>query len=95
MERIYSNCEASVWDGELPPPRDILLKNVADVEGLLSLLTDKVDAQLMDEAPKLKVVSNYAVGFDNVDIPEATKRGIIVGNTPGVLTDTTADFLLH
>ena len=92
MDRIHSNCEATVWDGELPPPRDVLLKNVADVEGLLSLLTDKIDAELMDKAPKLKVVSNYAVGFDNVDIPEATKRGIIVGNTPGVLTDTTADF---
>jgi glyoxylate reductase len=92
MDRIHSNCEATVWDGELPPPRDVLLKNVADVEGLLSLLTDKIDAELMDKAPKLKVVSNYAVGFDNIDIPEATKRGIIVGNTPGVLTDTTADF---
>jgi glyoxylate reductase len=92
MDRIHSNCEATVWDGELPPPRDVLLKNVADVEGLLSLLTDKIDAELMDKAPKLKVVSNYAVGFDNVAIPEATKRGIIVGNTPGVLTDTTADF---
>jgi len=55
-------------------------------------LTDKIDAELMDKAPKLKVVSNYAVGFDNINIPEATKRGIIVGNTPGVLTDTTADF---
>ncbi len=92
MDRIHSNCEATVWDGELPPPRDVLLKNVADVEGLLSLLTDKIDAELMDKAPKLKVVSNYAVGFDNINIPEATKRGIIVGNTPGVLTDTTADF---
>jgi len=92
MDRIHSNCEATVWDGELPPPRDVLLKNVTDVEGLLSLLTDKIDAELMDKAPKLKVVSNYAVGFDNIDIPEATKRGIIVGNTPGVLTDTTADF---
>jgi len=92
MDRIHSNCEATVWDGELPPPREVLLKNVVDVEGLLSLLTDKIDAELMDKAPKLKVVSNYAVGFDNVDIAEATKRGIIVGNTPGVLTDTTADF---
>jgi glyoxylate reductase len=92
MDRIHANCDATVWDGELPPPRDVLLKNVADVEGVLSLLTDKIDAELMDKAPKLKVVSNYAVGFDNINIPEATKRGIIVGNTPGVLTDTTADF---
>ena len=92
MDRIFQNCDANVWEGELPPPRDVLLKNVADVEGLLSLLTDKVDAELMDHAPRLKVVSNYAVGFDNIDVAEATKRGIIVGNTPGVLTDTTADF---
>ncbi len=92
MDRINLNCEAEVWKGELPPSRDVLLKNVSDVEGLLSLLTDKVDAELMDKAPKLKVVSNYAVGFDNIDIVGATNRGIIVGNTPGVLTDTTADF---
>ncbi len=92
MDRIHLNCDAKVWEGELPPRRDALLENVADVEGLVSLLTDKVDAELMDRAPKLKVVSNYAVGFDNIDVKEATKRGIIVGNTPDVLTDTTADF---
>jgi glyoxylate reductase len=91
MDRIYLNCDATVWTAELPPPRDVLLKNVADVEGLLSLLTDKVDSELMDAAPKLKVVSNYAVGFDNIDVAEATKRRIVVGNTPGVLTETTAD----
>jgi glyoxylate reductase len=62
------------------------------MEGLLSLLTDKVDTELMDKAPTLKVVSNCAVGFDNIDIKAATEHGIIVGNTPGVLTDTTADF---
>ena len=92
MERIHQNCDANVWEDELPPPRETLLKNVADVEGLLSLLTDKVDPELMDRATKLKVVSNYAVGFDNINVAEATKRHIIVGNTPGVLTDTTADF---
>lgn len=92
MDRIYSHCDAKVWKGDLPPPRDVILENVADVEGLLSLLTDKADSELMDKAPKLKVISNYAVGFDNVDIAAATKRGIVVGNTPGVLTETTADF---
>lgn len=91
MDRVNSYCDAKTWDGELPPPRQVLMENVADVEGLLSLLTDKIDAELMNKARKLKVISNYAVGFDNIDIPEATKRGIIVGNTPGVLTDTTAD----
>lgn len=92
MDRIHSFCEAEVWEGELPPPRDTLLEKVRDVEGLVSLLTDKVDAELMNRAPNLKVVSNFAVGFDNIDVAEATNRGIIVGNTPGVLTDTTADF---
>lgn len=92
MEKIQSFCDAKIWEGELPPPRDVLLQNVADAEGLLSLLTDKVDTELLDKAPKLKVVSNCAVGFDNIDIKAATEHGVIVGNTPGVLTDTTADF---
>ncbi len=91
MDRINSFCDAKTWDGPLPPPREVLEENVANIDGLLSLLTDKIDAALMDKAPKLKVISNYAVGFDNIDIPAATKRGIIVGNTPGVLTETTAD----
>src|SRR5271157_2942256 len=92
MDRINSYCDAKVWEGELPPPRDTIIENIASVEGLLCLLTDKIDAPLMDKAPKLKVVSNCAVGFDNIDVKAATKRGIAVGNTPGVLTDTTADF---
>ena len=91
MDRINSYCDAKTWEGPLPPPRDVLEENVTNIEGLVSLLTDKIDAALMDKAPKLKVISNYAVGFDNIDIPAATKRGIIVGNTPGVLTETTAD----
>ena len=70
----------------------MILENIVDVEGLLSLLTDKIDAEVMDRAPKLKVISNCAVGFDNIDIAAATKCGIVVGNTPGVLTETTADF---
>jgi len=92
MDKIHSFCDAKVWEGELPPPRDVLLSNVVGMEGLLSLLTDKIDVELMNKAPTLKVVSNCAVGFDNIDVKAATQRGIIVGNTPGVLTDTTADF---
>ncbi|MFC1915636.1 2-hydroxyacid dehydrogenase [Chloroflexota bacterium] len=92
LDMIADATEMELWEGELPPPRDVLLKKVPEIDGLLSLLTDKVDAELMDAAPKLKVVSNLAVGFDNIDVPEATKRGIIVGNTPRVLTETTADF---
>ena len=81
-----------VWPDELPPPRDELLRRVSGCDGLLTLLTDRVDDELLDAAgPQLKVVSNYAVGFDNIDVPACTRRGIPVGNTPGVLTDTTAD----
>lgn len=92
LDLVKEACDAEIWEDELPPPRDMLLEKVADKEGLLSLLTDTVDAELMDTAPDLKVISNYAVGYDNIDVQEATKRDIPVGNTPGVLTDTTADF---
>jgi len=83
--------EMEVWPEELPPSYKVLLEKVPDVEGLLTLLTDRIDSTLMDTAPDLKVISNLAVGYDNIDISEATKRGIVVGNTPGVLTETTAD----
>lgn len=92
LDKIANETEMDLWEDELPPPRQVLLNKVKDIDGLLSLLTDKVDTELMDAAPRLKVVSNMAVGFDNIDVPEATKRGILVGNTPGVLTETTADF---
>ncbi len=89
---ILEATDATVWDGDLPPPRDELLRAVEGCDGVLTLLTDRVDAELLDCAgPGLKVVSNYAVGFDNVDVAECTRRGIPVGNTPGVLTETTAD----
>lgn len=84
--------EMEVWPDELPPPRDALLAKVRGIDGLLSLLTDRVDDELLDAAgPQLKVVSNFAVGYDNIDVPACTRRGIAVGNTPGVLTETTAD----
>ncbi|MFC1978346.1 2-hydroxyacid dehydrogenase [Chloroflexota bacterium] len=92
LDMIANSTEMELWEDELPPPRHVLLDKVQTIEGLLSLLTDKVDAELMDAGPKLKVVSNMAVGYDNIDVAEATQRGIFVGNTPGVLTETTADF---
>ncbi len=92
LTRITEATDARVWEDELPPPRDELLRAVAGCDGILTLLTDRVDDELLDAAgPGLKVVSNYAVGFDNVDVPACTRRGIPVGNTPGVLTETTAD----
>ena len=93
LEQIREFCEVDLWPGELPPSRDELFRHVKGVDGLLSLLTDKVDGGLMDAAgEQLKVISNLAVGFDNIDVPAATARGIPVGNTPDVLTDATADF---
>ncbi len=91
LDLISGETQMEVWPGELPPEREALLDKVRDADGLLSLLTDSIDAELMDAAPNLKVISNYAVGYDNVDLGEATRRGIVVGNTPGVLTETTAD----
>lgn len=93
LNLVKDFCEAEVWPDELPPSRDILLKKVGGVEGLLCLLTDKIDGEVLDAAgPQLKVVSNHAVGYDNIVVPDATARGIPVGNTPGILTDATADF---
>ncbi len=93
LEIIQDVCDIRVWDRvDTPPPRDVLLREVTGIEGLLSLLTDRIDAELMDAAPRLKVVSNYAVGYDNIDVPAATQRGIVVGHTPEVLTETVADF---
>jgi glyoxylate reductase len=91
IDRLAAEHEIEVWSKPLPPPRDELLGHVREVEGLLALLTDRVDAELMDAAPNLRAISNYAVGVDNIDVDAATARGIPVGNTPDVLTDTTAD----
>ena len=92
LDTVREACEVDLWEDELPPPRDELLRRVAGKDGLLSLLTDTVDDELLDAAgPQLKVVSNFAVGFDNIDVPACTRRGIPAGNTPGVLTETTAD----
>jgi glyoxylate reductase len=92
LDLVKEFCDVDLWTDEMPPAREIVLERVRGVEGILSLLTDKMDPAVMDAAgPGLKVISNYAVGYDNIDIPAATQRGIPVGNTPGVLTDATAD----
>ncbi|MCX7700727.1 MAG: D-glycerate dehydrogenase, partial [Gemmataceae bacterium] len=87
LDRICNECEAEVWPDQLPPPYDVIRERIRDCDGLVSLLTDRIDAALMDAAPRLKVISNFAVGFNNIDVPAATARGICVGNTPGALTD--------
>jgi glyoxylate reductase len=92
LERLTAaGHEVDVWPGNLPPHPTELRDALAEAEGLLSMLTERVDTALLDAAPHLKVIANYAVGFDNVDLPAATARGIAVGVTPDVLTDATAD----
>jgi len=91
LDKVRAACAADIWSEPLPPPAEVLRERIAQCDGLLALLTDRIDGAVMDAAPRLKVISNYAVGFNNIDIPAATERGILVGNTPGVLTDSTAD----
>ncbi len=93
LDRLAPQVELEIWPGELPPPYVTLLEKVHGIDGLLCLLTDHIDRPLMQAAGKsLKVISQMAVGFDNIDLLAATAMGIPVGNTPGVLTETTADF---
>jgi glyoxylate reductase len=94
LDLLARHTQLSVWSGELPPPRAVLMKEVANIDGLLALLTDRVDQALLDAAPRLRVVSNYAVGYDNIDVPAATRKGVVVTNTPDVLTETSADFAI-
>ena len=92
LDKIAKEADIEVWPEELPPPYEVLLEKARDADGMITLLTDRIDANLMNAAPKLKVVSNVAVGYDNISVAEATKHGIAVSNTPEVLTETTADF---
>jgi len=95
MDRLRQHVDMTVWPtDELPPPREVLLREAAVSDGLLSLLTDRIDGALLDAAPRVRVVSNYAVGYDNIDVAAATSRGVVVTNTPGVLTETVADFAI-
>lgn len=91
LARLRDECDLHIWDGEMPPPRASLLDELAMADGVLSMLTEKIDQEALDAAPKLRVISNYAVGYDNINVAAATERNIPVGNTPGVLTETTAD----
>src|SRR4051812_9493256 len=94
VERLADHHDVEVWSGEEPPGREELVELVADAEGLLSLLTDRIDQDLLDHAPKLRAIANYAVGFDNIDLAAAAARGIPVGVPPDVLTDSTADLAM-
>ncbi|MCX7683124.1 MAG: D-glycerate dehydrogenase [Anaerolineae bacterium] len=91
LRLIQEVCDVHIWEGEMPPPKEVLVREVAHCEGLLSLVTDPVDAEVIAAGGRLRVISQYAVGVDNIDVQAATARGIPVGHTPGVLTEATAD----
>jgi glyoxylate reductase len=91
LDRLRAEHDVHEWPGELPPAGDELREHAATAEGLLTLVTDTVDAGMLDACPRLRAIANMAVGTDNIDVAAAVERGIAVGNTPDVLTDATAD----
>jgi glyoxylate reductase len=91
LKRLAAEHEVDVWPERMPPPPEVVRERAARVDGLLALLTDRIDASLIESCPDLRVISNYAVGSDNVDLEAAAARGIPVGITPDVLTEATAD----
>lgn len=91
LQSVKKYADVEIWEGEGPIPRDVFLQKISSAEGLYCLLTDVVDQELLAQAPRLRVVSTMAVGYDHIDVSACTKRKIPVGNTPGVLTETTAD----
>lgn len=94
LDRLEDTCDVDVWPGAGSPDRAALLDRARDVDGLLCLLTDRIDASVMDACPRLRVISTMAVGVDHIDIVAACERGIVVGHTPDVLTDATADLTM-
>src|SRR5258708_3580936 len=89
---LQESCEVEYWAKPGRPPREEVLRRVKDKEGLICLLTEKVNEELLSVAPKLRIAANVAVGFDNIDVAACTERGVGATNTPGVLDETTADF---
>ena len=92
IELLKEHFEVEVWEDEHEIPREVLLEKAREVDALVTMLSERIDKEIFDAAPKLRIVANYAVGYDNIDVEEATRRGIYVTNTPDVLTDATADF---
>src|SRR5215510_4708802 len=95
QQELEASFELDLHSSEWPPSREELLDRAAGCDGLLAMLTDRIDDELLDAAgPQLRVVANYAVGFDNVDLEAVTRRGVLVSNTPDVLTDTVAELTM-
>jgi glyoxylate reductase len=94
LELLEDECEVHVWDGKLPPSKEHIIETLADLEAdaLLCLLSDDIDGEVMDASPNLEVVSTFSVGYDHVSMADAAARDMPVGHTPGVLSETTADF---
>jgi glyoxylate reductase len=94
LELLEDECEVHVWDGKLPPSKDHIIETLGDLEAdaLLCLLSDDVDGEVMDASPNLQAVSTFSVGYDHIDMDDAAERDMPVGHTPGVLSETTADF---
>lgn len=92
IDIVAAACDYDIWDSEdQPTPRDVLLREAANADGVLAMLADRIDAEFLAAAPRCRVVANMAVGYDNADVPALTRRGVLLTNTPGVLTETTAD----
>ncbi len=92
IEMLRKHFEVEVWPEEREIPREVLIEKVRDADALVTMLSERIDAEVFENAPRLRIVANYAVGYDNIDVEEATRRGIYVTNTPDVLTNATADF---
>jgi glyoxylate reductase len=94
LNELKKHCDVELREEEKIIPRDELIEGIKGKDGLLCILTDKIDAEVMDSNKNLKIIANYAVGYDNIDVPAATSRKIVVTNTPGVLTETSADLAM-
>ncbi len=91
IDRLGKYYEVEVWDKYQPPPYEVLLEKVRDIDALASLLSDRIDCNLLQQAKKLRIIAQYAVGYDNIDVQCATQLGVYITNTPGVLTEATAE----
>ncbi|MGQ4910726.1 MAG: glyoxylate reductase [Candidatus Thorarchaeota archaeon] len=91
IERVQSRFDTEVWESEIPPSKEEIIQHAESCEGLVTLLSDPITSEVIESLPRLRVIAQYAVGYDNIDVAAATARGVIVTNTPGVLTETTAD----
>jgi glyoxylate reductase len=94
LELLRDVGEVWAWDGDDPIPTDVRDQRLADADAVVTLLTDRVDDAFLDAAPRLRVVANVAVGYNNIDVPACESRGVVVTNTPGVLTEATADLAM-